>query len=43
MTDATREFRAITGGQTLPAMAVDAYLAELDRLIARTTTSSRTR
>jgi len=34
MTEATREFRTITAGHVLPAMAVDAYLAELDRLIA---------
>jgi pyrroloquinoline quinone (PQQ) biosynthesis protein C len=35
MADATREFRAITPGVSLPPMPIDDYLAELDGLIER--------
>ena len=34
MTEQGREFRSIAGGNAAPAMPVDDYLAELDRLIA---------
>jgi pyrroloquinoline quinone (PQQ) biosynthesis protein C len=34
MTEISREFRPIAAGQAAPAMPVDDYLAELDRLIA---------